>query len=177
MTIAGLSGTFSAAHFHYVPTAGILQAITFSDSNATGSWGIADTMVNQFVRGNIYINVHSSTSPGGEIRGDLKIGLGPLTSIVDADPTLPQEFRLLQNYPNPFNPATTVAFSLTRTEKVTLRVYNLLGQVVATPLSEVRGPGTHTITVDGSGLTSGVYFYRLEINSGLVETKRMVLIR
>ncbi|MEX2116962.1 MAG: CHRD domain-containing protein [Bacteroidota bacterium] len=177
MTIAGLTGTFSAAHFHYGPTTGILQAITFSDSNATGVWGVADSMVNVFVRGDVYINVHSSTSPGGEIRGDLKIGLGPVTSVVDLDPTLPQDFRLLQNYPNPFNPATTVAFSLTRTEKVTLRVYNLLGQVVATPLNEVRGPGTHTIVFEASGLTSGVYFYRLETSTGLVETKRMVLIR
>jgi hypothetical protein len=177
MTIAGLTGTFSAAHFHYGPTTGILQAIAFSDSNAIGVWGIADSMVNVFVRGDVYINVHSNTSPGGEIRGDLKIGLGPLTSIVDSHPVLPQDFRLQQNYPNPFNPTTTVVFSLARTENVTLRVFNLLGQVVATPLKEVRGPGLHTITVDGSTLTSGVYFYRLESNSGFVETKKMVLIR
>lgn len=177
MTIAGLTGTFSAAHFHYGPTAGILQAIAFTDSNAIGAWGIADSMVNGLVRGDVYINVHTSTSAGGEIRGDLKIGLGPVTSIVDADPALPQDFRLLQNYPNPFNPSTTVSFSLAKTERITLKIYNILGQVVANVLNEVRGPGTHRVTFDATGLTSGVYFSRLESESGLVETRKMILLR
>jgi hypothetical protein len=89
----------------------------------------------------------------------------------------PDEFVLLQNYPNPFNPATTISFNIPVSEKVTLEVYNALGQKVSTILKEKSlRAGTHILKFNGSKLTSGIYFYR--INAGdYSATKKMVLLK
>ncbi len=94
----------------------------------------------------------------------------------------PLAFELGQNYPNPFNARTTISFSLDRPAPVTLRVYNLLGQTVATLVDGARyAAGPHTVEWDGvaaSGhpLGSGTYFYRLEVD-GRREAKAMTLVR
>jgi hypothetical protein len=75
---------------------------------------------------------------------------------------LPQSFALYQNYPNPFNPSTTIEFALPKSAFITLKVYNLLGEEVATLVAEKRVAGIHKINWDASGLASGVYLYRLE---------------
>ncbi|HUN66319.1 MAG TPA: T9SS type A sorting domain-containing protein, partial [Bacteroidota bacterium] len=74
----------------------------------------------------------------------------------------PQQFTLYQNYPNPFNPTTTIQFDLPVQAYVTLRVYNLLGQVVATLIDhQLTSDGSQEVPFDGSRLASGVYFYRM----------------
>ncbi|HXG37213.1 MAG TPA: T9SS type A sorting domain-containing protein [Bacteroidota bacterium] len=89
------------------------------------------------------------------------------------------EFRLSQNYPNPFNPATVISFTLpdvgTRHD-VSLRVFNMLGQEVATLVNGEMEAGYHQVQWQAEGLPSGVYFYRLEAGS-FVETKKMMLVR
>jgi hypothetical protein len=75
---------------------------------------------------------------------------------------IPLEFALEQNYPNPFNPSTTIQFTVTDNDPVTLKVYNLIGQEVATLVDETLAPGTYTCTFDAAGLASGVYLYRLQ---------------
>lgn len=75
---------------------------------------------------------------------------------------LPGGFKLEQNYPNPFNSATTIEFNLPRTDFVTLKVYDLLGQEVTTLVAEKLAAGTHKEIWDAKGLASGVYLYRLE---------------
>lgn len=75
----------------------------------------------------------------------------------------PTDIRLAQNYPNPFNPTTTISFELAMPARVSLTVYNILGQEVARPLSSVEfEDGAHDIRFDGSNLASGVYMYRLD---------------
>ena len=83
---------------------------------------------------------------------------------------------LTQNYPNPFNPSTTIEYSLPEAGHAKLVVYNLRGQEVTTIVDEVQNAGTYRVTFDGSGLTSGVYFYRME-TGGLVSSKKIVLIK
>lgn len=91
----------------------------------------------------------------------------------------PNEFALHQNYPNPFNPSTTINFTLQEQSVVTLKVYNLLGQEVATLINnEELDEGEQTIDFVADGLASGVYFYRLVLNNGEYQDfKKMLLIR
>ncbi len=86
--------------------------------------------------------------------------------------------RLLKHfcYPNPFNPMTTVAFEIPEPTHVTLKVYNMIGQVVATLADEELVAGSHQRTFDGTRLTSGVYFYRLQTGNTM-QTEKMVLMK
>ncbi len=98
---------------------------------------------------------------------------------VNMDDLLPKEYALEQNYPNPFNPATSVQFAVGSGQsapRVTLKVYNLLGQEVATLVDEVKEAGYCTVTWDASEMASGVYFYRLTAGD-FTETRRMVLMK
>jgi polyhydroxybutyrate depolymerase len=86
------------------------------------------------------------------------------------------EFALKQNYPNPFNPRTNIQFSITKTEFVTMKIYNLLGQEVTTLVSEKLRAGEYQYSWDAGSLASGVYLYRLRTGE-YVETMKMILIR
>ena len=90
---------------------------------------------------------------------------------------MPDVFTSLQNYPNPFNPTTTIEFTLAQDSKVLLKIYNTLGQEVATLLDgEMQAGILHHVPFDASRLPSGIYFYRLEAK-GQVQVKKLVLIR
>ncbi|MDZ7288932.1 MAG: T9SS type A sorting domain-containing protein [candidate division KSB1 bacterium] len=90
--------------------------------------------------------------------------------------TIPDEYTLGQNYPNPFNPSTKIDYTVPKTGMIKLEVYNLLGQKVATLVEGIRTAGHYTVTWNATGLTSGMYFYRLEAG-GLVQTRKMLLAR
>lgn len=100
----------------------------------------------------------------------------PLETSIAAE-TLPEGYQLAQNYPNPFNPQTTIAFTLAEASILSLNVYNLLGEHVATVAEQQAfGYGTHALTFDGSGLPSGTYMYRLETPT-FTKTRRMILLK
>ena len=86
-------------------------------------------------------------------------------------------FVLQQNYPNPFNPNTTIEFSLPNTEFVTLKIYNILGEEVATLVSEKFTAGKYKYEWDASRLASGVYLYRLEAGNNFIKTKKLILLK
>ncbi len=79
-----------------------------------------------------------------------------------------------QNYPNPFNPKTIINYQLRITNLVKLTVYDVLGHEVSTLVNEKQSPGTYQVEFDGSGLSSGVYFYKL-VTEGFTDVKRMML--
>ena len=89
---------------------------------------------------------------------------------------LPLTYDLFQNYPNPFNPTTTIVYDLPTESVVGLKVYNLLGQVVATLADGKQNAGRHTVTFDASRFTSGVYFYQITAGN-FVSVKKMVLVK
>jgi hypothetical protein len=90
----------------------------------------------------------------------------------------PETFALHQNYPNPFNPTTSIKFELMNTTQVSLKIYNLRGELVATLIdNESKTAGAHTVTFDARSLTSGVYFYKLETDAGFVGTRKLLLLR
>ncbi|MBI5215697.1 MAG: T9SS type A sorting domain-containing protein [Ignavibacteriae bacterium] len=95
---------------------------------------------------------------------------------VGETPNVVTEYRLAQNYPNPFNPATVISYSLPVTGVVTLKVYNLLGNEVATLVQGMQEAGEKKVTFNASGLSSGVYMYKLSAGS-FSEVKRMILIK
>lgn len=85
------------------------------------------------------------------------------------------EFALYQNYPNPFNPETNISFDLVEAGKVTLKVFNVTGQELATLAQGTFSAGRHTVRFDGSGLASGVYLYRLETDGQIAQHKMVLL--
>ena len=88
----------------------------------------------------------------------------------------PAAFKLEQNYPNPFNPSTTIQYSLSGSQFITLKVYDVLGNEISTLIDEHKQAGSYEISFNASSLPSGIYFYRLEIGS-YRETKKMILLR
>jgi len=92
-------------------------------------------------------------------------------------------FNLYQNYPNPFNPTTTISYDLPKRSNAVIKIYNIIGEEVATLINAEQIAGKYKITWNGSGLASGVYFYRLKAvpNGGqvgnFVETKKLILLR
>ena len=95
---------------------------------------------------------------------------------VEDEDQIPTQYSLSQNYPNPFNPSTTIHFSVPSSEFVTLKVFDVLGNEVATLVNEEKLAGTYEINFNADGLSSGIYFYKLHAGS-FVETKKMILIR
>src|SRR5690606_7008888 len=106
---------------------------------------------------------------------------GGYTSISHLSSELPSHFSLHQNYPNPFNPTTSIRFEVPSSvrgerSKVKLSVYDIAGKEVGVLVNSELQPGVYEYSFDGSGLGSGVYFYKLESNN-FTETKRMVLVK
>ncbi len=104
------------------------------------------------------------------------LNAGELVTVVFNKNNIPLEFQLKQNYPNPFNPGTIISYRLSTPSEVTLKVFDILGQEVATLVNEAQNSGTYYVYFNGSSFASGVYFCRLKVNKDEV-TKKMVLIR
>ncbi len=86
------------------------------------------------------------------------------------------KYRLQQNYPNPFNPVTTIKYQIPELSFVTLKVYDVLGNELITLVNEEKFAGSYKVEFDGSGLTSGIYFYQLRAGN-FVGSKKMILLR
>lgn len=97
------------------------------------------------------------------------------TGIQNENLTL-ENFTLSQNYPNPFNPSTVISYTLQKEGFISLKIYNAIGKEVAVLINEVQRTGKYDVNFNAGGLTSGIYFYRLEAGS-LVQTKKMMLLR
>ncbi len=88
----------------------------------------------------------------------------------------PKTFGLSANYPNPFNPTTKIRYAISQTAFTTIQVYSILGEEVATLINEVKTPGIYEINFDGTDLTSGTYFYKLE-SGNFSQTKKMIILK
>ena len=101
---------------------------------------------------------------------------GVITGVTPISTLIPKEYILSQNYPNPFNPVTKINYALPKSGFVTMKVYDMLGREVVNLVNENKIAGNYSIDFNASSLTSGVYFYRLEVN-GFVDTKKMMLVK
>ena len=91
-------------------------------------------------------------------------------------PAVVTNFDLSQNYPNPFNPTTSISYSVAQVGQVELTVYDMLGKEIATLVNEVKTAGQHTVSFDGTDLTSGIYFYTLTAGEQR-STNKMMLVK
>jgi len=103
------------------------------------------------------------------LQDSVSVNINDLTSGV-------KNFNLYQNYPNPFNPATNISFYLKNSSQVKISVFDVNGRKTADIMNEKKAAGNHRITFNGSALTSGVYFYRMETES-FTDTKKMILVK
>ncbi len=101
---------------------------------------------------------------------------GSIVTDVDDNAILPTHFTLGQNYPNPFNPNTQIRFTLPTRADVSLTIYNLLGQIVATPVDQELAAGEHIVNWSAGSNAAGVYLYRLTAGE-FSETKKMILLK
>jgi hypothetical protein len=95
---------------------------------------------------------------------------------VNIDVTLPLEYALEQNYPNPFNPSTTIKYSVAEDGFVKLAIYNMLGEEVVTIVNSVQKAGRYEVNFNASGLSSGVYVYRIEA-ANYTSSKKLMLMK
>jgi len=93
-----------------------------------------------------------------------------------ATDAVPAEFTLSQNYPNPFNPATTISFSMPKSEVVTLKIYDMLGREISTLINEEKPAGVYNATFDASQLASGTYIYTLRVGD-FQQSRKMTLLK
>lgn len=105
-----------------------------------------------------------------------------ILGIYNSESELPGSFSLMQNYPNPFNPVTVIRYSIQsnaggQKSNVKVVVYGASGKEIQTLVNDQQNAGTYEIHFDGSMNPSGVYFYRMEVNGNIIDTKRMVLIK
>jgi photosystem II stability/assembly factor-like uncharacterized protein len=105
-----------------------------------------------------------------------KRSLDELTDVQSTSNELPKQFSLAQNFPNPFNTSTTIHFSVPSSEFVTLKVFDVSGNEVATLINEEKPAGSYEVNFNASQLTSGVYFYTINAGS-FIETKKMILMK
>jgi len=157
----------------------ILWTKKYIDAPDSGSYGVSCVVD---ISGNLYITgTKAKIDSSGQIVESSFDGFtikytSTVTSVESSHET-PITFALKQNYPNPINPPTKISYSIPNSGFVTLKIYDILGREVQTIISEFQKPGIYSVNFDASKFSSGVYFYKLQIDNGFVETKKMLLMR
>lgn len=121
-------------------------------------------------KGNLYLTGDMSRNYG-------TVKFSPIITGVLTNNNLQIKFELSQNYPNPFNPKTIINYSISENHFITLEVYDILGNEVATLVNENKIAGSYNVQFDGSDFPSGIYFYKLTADGLTVGTKRMLFLK
>jgi len=173
---------------HTIPNIALVD-VYFTDPQNGTAVGWDGIIVSTKDRGASWVNETSNTTIGlnsiffvnSEV-GYAAGGIGTILTNRDGGTThteyetLPAEYILEQNYPNPFNPNTNIKFTLPRKSFVSLTVYNSLGEKITVIVSEELDTGTYNFEWTANGLTSGIYFYRINTES-FIQTKKMILLK
>lgn len=167
-------------NFIFTDVNGQIKLVPIDTLNYTG-WKMQSLLLSELdFQPNAFHGIQIEYSNGAPLNGEIYIdGVQSdfSTGMQDGIVNQPYEYSLRQNYPNPFNPSTIISFSLAEKTRVSLRIYNLLGEFIAKPVdNKIMYRGTHTVTWSAENLPSGVYFYRIETEK-FSSTKKMILIR
>jgi len=165
-------------------TIGGYLALANPDAGSMGRFSLASAPLGDINGDGIDDFLISAPAYGDSTQGKLYLYAGSTeitTGLKAQNISIPSSYSLKQNYPNPFNPETAIEFSLPKAGKVTLKIYNTLGQEVKTLVDKKMNVGYHRILWDGTDYTgqsvaSGIYFYRIKISEHVLG-KRMLLIR
>jgi hypothetical protein len=170
--------------FYYTGGSNLLIEICFNNSSYT-----SNSTVNGAAATGRNVHQHSDLSSGDGCTaittpGTTYTQLPNIQLVMNPGPTgieqkgneIPTKYELAQNYPNPFNPTTKINFAIPKQGMVTLKVYDVLGREVANLVNEVKTAGNYIVDFDASALSSGVYFYKIDVN-GFSDVKRMMLIK
>jgi len=142
-------------------------------NNATEELGKA---LREYEKG-IYQNIFNQLTNAWKFAMNaLGIKLKKENSEININAGLPSEYGLSQNYPNPFNPATRIDFQLPEKNYVTLRIYDILGNLVSTLVDQEMDAGFHSISWNAGDFASGIYFYILNSNN-FTATKKLILLK
>ena len=161
-TIGGGMGVFSAPWSPRVKPTNTLTP--FNGQNTAGWWKLKIT------------DIYPGADNGRLYSWGLQFNNQILVGIQNTIAETPVKYQLFQNYPNPFNPTTTIKFDLAKDGMTSIRIYDILGREVQTILSENLTVGSYELLFDGSSLSSGTYFYRIE-SLDFIETKKMMLVK
>jgi len=137
------------------------------------NWSLETTQTGTYthlIKARTGYNLWALRNNGGISKYSYPIGIEPIST------EMPASFSLYQNYPNPFNPTTNIRFDIQKTGFINIKIFDVLGREISTLVNEQLKPGTYEVDWDGSGFTSGVYFYKLSTES-YTETKKMMLIK
>lgn len=157
--------------------------VSFGSTNSNGNYLISNLAPGSYSIYTDKFNYDGSQKTGitihysGNQLQNVSLTMTALTpTAVGGNGSIISDYKLSQNYPNPFNPSTVINFQVPKTGFVSLKVYNVIGQEVATLINGVKNAGNYKLTFNANGLSSGIYFYSL--NAGDVKlTRKMVLIR
>jgi Cna protein B-type domain. len=118
----------------------------------------------------------SYSTSGNPVNANVDLSIDAVTGVTQTSTLKPTKFMLEQNFPNPFNPSTMINYALNQSGIVTLKVYNLLGQEVRTLVNGFQNAGSYHATFNAQGLSSGIYFYRLQ-SQNIIQTRKMILLQ
>lgn len=170
-------------------------SMTYADANGDGiiderdiigigvNWGNSHTMISQNNSISISDNIiEEHRDSFQKLYNSLKGDSDAIHSMKDLlreilDIQIPKQFKLYNNYPNPFNSSTILKFDLPISEVVTIKIFNILGQEVFTPINDILySEGTHFLKLDLNNLSGGIYYYQLKTESNTI-TKKMALVK
>ncbi len=174
---------FSSINTGWCGGGGVYYGRMFKTTNSGYTWQQYNNTINCYFSDYWFYNdsIGWAVGSNGVI---LKTTNGGFSYINEISSEVPYYFKLEQNYPNPFNNITKIRFNISKLKEknfiiknVNIKVFNILGQEIATLIDEVLSPGIYEVYFDGSNLSSGVYYYNLYVNEKIYDSKKLVLLK
>ncbi|MFA7362060.1 MAG: choice-of-anchor V domain-containing protein [Candidatus Kapaibacterium sp.] len=169
-SLEGSPGVFELTHV--IPKVPVSGSVTFTFRYVAPAAGTKDTL---FATGNSVDFTGGNNNDSWNFGENKVIVLKTPTGIAGTNEII-DNFRLKQNYPNPFNPVTKINYSIAKSGNVNLSVFDSKGNMVKNLVNERMNAGEYSVDFNGNGLSSGVYYYKIDVN-GLSETRKMMLVK